>query len=263
MSNLSLFEERKITRITFNPTPIKKEITDIVALDESTCVFINGEYHVTLITTPSEKEELAIGFLFCEGIIDSIRDVKSIEIQRKDIYVNVNKKIDLRKAVAHRTNLITTACNSSSTHLIKPIKMNKISSTLKVKPEIILKKVRELSRKSKIHLRTGGTHAAMLCSTDGEVLAFSEDVGRHNAIDKVIGRMILNERKLSDNLLISSGRQSGEMIQKAVQAKIPIVASITAPLSSGIRLADMTGITLVCFARGKRLQIYSAPHRIM
>ena len=134
---------------------------------------------------------------------------------------------------------------------------------MKIKPQIISKMVSELSKKSEIHLKTGGTHAAMLCLMDGKVLAFAEDVGRHNAIDKVIGSMILNETKLSDCILISSGRQSGEMIQKAVQAQIPIVVSITAPLSSGIKLADMAGITLVCFARGNRLQVYSASQRII
>jgi FdhD protein len=131
-----------------------------------------------------------------------------------------------------------------------------------VNPETILEMVRELSKRSKIHMSTGGTHAAMLCSKEGKVLAFAEDVGRHNAIDKVVGSMLLNERTLLDCILISSGRQSGEMVQKAVQAQIPIVASMTAPLSSGIKLADLAGITLVCFARGTRLQIYTFPQRI-
>ena len=77
------------------------------------------------------KKELVAGFLFCEGIIDSVRDIQSIEMRRKDVYLNVNKKIDIRDAAAYRTNLITTACGSSSTHLNKSIKINKISSTMK------------------------------------------------------------------------------------------------------------------------------------
>lgn len=262
MSENSIVEERKITRLTLKPNLVKTEISDVVAFDEPICIFINGEYHVTLISTPLKKKELAAGFLFCEGIIDSAEDVLSIKFRGKDVYVDLKKEVDLRVAAVDRMNLITTACGSSTARSTKQVKLHKISSILKVNPETILEMVKELSRRSKIHIGTGGTHAAMLCSNEGEVFAFAEDVGRHNAIDKVIGSLILKERTLSDCILISSGRQSGEMVQKAVQARIPIVASMTAPLSSGIKLAEMAGITLVCFARGTRLQIYTVPQRI-
>ena len=262
MSENSVTEKRRLIRLSLKPNVVKTEITDIVALDEPTCIFINEEYHVTLISTPIKKKELAVGFLFCEGLIDSAKDIQSIKLHGKDVYVTLKKKVDLRAASLDRINLITTACDSSPKHSISPIKFKKIFSTLKLNPETILEMVRELSRRSKIHMSTGGTHAAMLCSKEGKVLTFAEDVGRHNAIDKVIGSMILDNRRLSDCVLISSGRQSGEMVQKAVRAQIPIVASITAPLSSGIKLADLAGISLVSFARGTRLQIYTAPQRI-
>ena len=262
MSEYSVTEKRQLMRLTFKPNLVKTEITDIVALDEPTCIFINEEYHVTLISTPINKKELTVGFLFCEGLIDSAEDIQSLKLRRKDVYVTLKKKVDLRVASVDRMNLITTACSLSPTHSTKQIKLKKISSKLKMNPEKILEMVREMSQKSKIHMSTGGTHAAMLCSKEGKVLAFAEDVGRHNAIDKVIGSMILNNRRTSDCVLISSGRQSGEMVQKAVQAQIPIVASMTAPLSSGIKLADLAGISLICFARGTRLQIYTAPQRI-
>jgi len=262
MSEYSIIEERQLTRFTFKPNLVKTEITDVVAVDDPTCIFINEEYHVTLIATPVKKKELAVGFLFCEGLIESREDIRSIKLHGKDVYITLNKEVDLRATSVDRMNLITTACGSSPTRPTKQIKFKKILSTLKMNPETILEMVRELSRRSKIHMSTGGTHSAMLCSWEGKVLAFAEDVGRHNAIDKVIGSMILNDRRLSDCILISSGRQSGEMVQKAVQAQIPIVASMTAPLSSGIKLADLAGISLVCFARGTRLQIYTAPQRI-
>ena len=262
MSGNSVIEKRKMIRLTLKPNLIKTEITDVVARDEPIYIFINEEYHVTLISTPLEKKELATGFLFCEGIIDSAADIQSIKLRGKDVYVNLKKKVDLRAASVDRMNLITTACGSSPTPSPKQITLHRISSTLKMNPETILEMVRELSKRSKIHMSTGGTHAAMLCSKEGEVLAFAEDIGRHNAIDKVIGSMILKEKTLLDCILISSGRQSAEMVHKAVQARIPIVASMAAPLSSGIKLADMAGITLVCFIRGTRLQIYTVPQRI-
>ena len=207
MSENSIVEERKITKLTLKPNLVKTEISDVVAFDEPICIFINGEYHVTLISTPLKKKELAAGFLFCEGIIDSAEDILSIKFRGKDVYVDLKKEVDLRVAAVDRMNLITTACGSSTARSTKQVNLHKISSILKVNPETILEMVKELSRRSKIHIGTGGTHAAMLCSNEGEVFAFAEDVGRHNAIDKVIGSLILKERTLSDCILISGGQR--------------------------------------------------------
>ena len=263
MTESLVVEERRVTRLILKPNVVSMEIIDEVALDEPTCIFVNGDYHVTLISTSTMKKELAAGHLFSEGVIDSADDILSIKLRGKDVHVYLKKEVDLRTASADRMNLIVTACGSSPRGSINRVRSPKITSSLQVEAEKILKMVTVLAKRSQIHIRTGGTHAAMLCSETGEVLAFAEDVGRHNAIDKVIGSMILKERTLQDCVLISSGRQSGEMVQKAVQARIPIVVSMTAPLSSGIKLANIAGITLVCFARGRRIQIYTAHQRII
>ena len=263
MTESLVIEERRIRRLTFKPKISSVEIIDEVALDQPTCIFVNGDYHVTLISTSTMKRELATGYLYSEGIIDSAEDILSIKLREKDAHVELKKNVDLRTASVGRMNLIVTACGSSPRGPINQVRSPKIMSSLQVEAEKILQMVTELTKRSQIHIRTGGTHAAMLCSKTGEVLTFAEDVGRHNAIDKVIGSMVLKKKTLSDCVLISSGRQSGEMVQKAVKAQIPIIASMTAPLSSGIKLADMARITLVCFARGKRIQIYTNPERII
>lgn len=256
-------ETRKVLRIGLKPDAVISHIEDEVALDEPTCIFVNGDYHVTLIATPAMQRELAVGYLYGEGVIDSMDDIQSIELRGTDVHITLNSDVDLREAAVSMMNLIVTACASSPKKPTDKITVPHVTSELQVDAEMILQMVSELSQRSSIHPKTGGTHAAMLCSEEGEVLAFAEDVGRHNAVDKVIGSMVLNGRDMGKCVLTSTGRQSGEMVQKVARARIPIVASMTAPLSSGIRLAETGGITLVCFARGKRLQIYANPQRII
>lgn len=256
-------EMRKVLRIELKPRVMVSEVDDEVALDEPICIFVNGDYHVTLIATPTMQKELAVGYLFGEGVIDSVDDVKSIELEGTDVHVTLKYEVDLREAAVSMMNLIVTACASSPRRASGRIGVPKVESDLNVDAETILRMVADLSSRSSIHPKTGGTHAAMLCSEDGKMLAFAEDVGRHNAVDKVIGAMVLRGRDLRKCVLTSTGRQSGEMVHKVARAGIPVVASMTAPLSSGIRLAEMAGITLICFARGRRLQIYSNPQRIV
>lgn len=256
-------EMKKVLRIVLKPSPVASEVDDEVALDEPTCIFINGDYHVTLIATPTMKRELAVGYLFSEGVIDSADDIQSIELRGSDVHIELKGEVDLRDAAMSMMNLIVTACGSSPRGTTSRLKLPKVTSDICVDAETILRMIAELNSRSSVHLRTGGTHAAMLCSEEGGVLAFAEDVGRHNAVDKVIGSMVLRGADLGRCILTSSGRQSGEMVQKAARGGIPIVASMTAPLASGIRMAEMAGITLVCFARGRRLQVYANPHRIV
>lgn len=254
-------EFRKVVKIGLRPSPMASELEDEVALDEPTCIFINGDYHVTLIATPKKEKELAVGYLYSEGVIESIDDIKSIEPRGNDVHITLKNEVDLRDAAVNMMNLIVTAC-ASRPHAPAKVVVPNVSSDMRVNADTIYSMVIELNKRSKIHPRTGGTHAAMLCDRYGEVQAFAEDVGRHNAVDKVIGSILLNGGDLGRCILTSTGRQSGEMVQKAARAEIPIVASMTAPLSSGIRLAEMTGITLVCFAKARRMQVYSNPRRI-
>jgi FdhD protein len=137
-----------------------------------------------------------------------------------------------------------------------------IASEITVEAEKIWGMVRELNLRSEVFRETGGTHSAMLGSLDGGVLSFSEDVGRHNAVDKVIGAGILMGVELGECVLVSSGRQSSELVLKVAHSGIPVIASVAGPLKSGIGIADAAGITLVCFVRGRRMNIYTHHERI-
>jgi FdhD protein len=254
-------ENRKIHLISRKPNFSINQIKDELALDEPFCIFINDEYHVTLIATPDMGKELAVGYLLSEGIINSIQEIKSITFRGKDVFVSLLKDIDLRKISVDMMNLIVTACGTKPHVRETDIEIPEIVSDLKVTVDSVFGMIKKLNKKSEVHYRTRGTHAAMICSYDGAVMAFAEDVGRHNAVDKVIGAFALNSGDSSKCVLLSTGRQSGEMVQKASRGGFPIIVSITVPLISGVRIAESTGVTLVSLGLGK-LKVYSCNERI-
>ncbi|MFH1180315.1 MAG: formate dehydrogenase accessory sulfurtransferase FdhD [Candidatus Bathyarchaeota archaeon] len=255
-------ESKKIKSISFKDAEDILEIQDELALDEPLCIFINDEYHVTLIASPGQIKELAAGYLLSENIIKNASEINNISTRENNIYIELTKPIDLRTVSVGRMNLIVTACGTNPKKRTANNDLPQITSNLTVKPAIIMDMIRELNTRCNIHLKTRGTHSAILCSNTGEVYAFAEDVGRHNAVDKVIGSLILNGRDPSQCILLSTGRQSGEMVLKAARSYIPIVTSTTVPLVSGVRLAEASGITLTALGLG-RLKIYSHPERII
>ena len=239
------------------------ERDDTVSTDEAVCVFINGEYYRTLIATPTMIEELVVGHLIGEGIINSLDDLKAVEVEPLKVRVELQDEVDLDRINMRKVNLITTACGSLS----PPVRGDQLdqmwnASDIEVEAERIWDMVRELNLRSQIYRETGGNHSAMLCSPEGEVLSFAEDVGRHNAVDKVIGEGLIRGIRLEECVLVSSGRQSSEIVLKVARCGTPVIASVAGPLESGIKIADATGITLVCFVRGRRMNVYTHHDRI-
>ena len=131
-----------------------------------------------------------------------------------------------------------------------------------VSSELIFSSIIEMQKETPLFKETGGCHGAAIFDLEGNLIAASEDIGRHNAIDKVIGALLLKNEPFNNKILTSTGRLTGDSVLKAVRARIPIVASLSAAIESGIRLADSYGITLIGFARGKRMNIYTNPKRI-
>jgi FdhD protein len=237
-------------------------IEDDIAVDVPVCILLNGEFYKTLITSPQDKEELAIGHLITEGVIREIDEIKEINIKGDRIYVELTRDIDLPTLSILRHDILTTACGYSTPINEQQLADIRITSELKIQAKNIIEMMMELNRKKSIFRKTGGTHIAILGSAKGEIKIFTEDVGRHNAIDKIVGTGILQNIDMDGSILLSSGRQSGEMVLKAVRSGIPIVASVSAPIQSGINVAEMGGVTLIGFVRGKRMNIYTHPDRI-
>jgi FdhD protein len=134
---------------------------------------------------------------------------------------------------------------------------------LKVKAEVVFNSVNQLNFKAEVFRQTGGVHAAAIYKADGSLVALAEDVGRHNAVDKVIGMAALKQISFGECFLTSTGRLSGDIVFKASKVGLPIVASLGAALDSGIAMAEAANLTLAGFVRGKRMNIYNAPKRII
>lgn len=234
-------------------------------------VFLDETHYVTILCSPSMLKEMALGHLFSEGVLSSLGDVKEVSFEndgrcvvRLERGVDVKKRISLSQPFAR---LIVTACGSAEnwplSKLIDRIRPVKIERHSAVKAEVILECVRRLSDLSTVFRKTGGVHVASLNTWDGKLVAFAEDVGRHNAVDKVIGAGVLNGVDFRELFLAVSGRLSGDIVLKAGRMQISLVASQAAALDSGIEVAERLGVCLIGFVRGNRMNVYVGFDRIV
>lgn len=206
--------------------------------------------------------ELAVGHLFAEGILTEKAVISEVLVAGTDIHVRLRQDagVDLMRRRLGR--FVTTACGSLVDYLELMARIRKeISRDYSVSAEDIERMVAELNSSSRVFKATGGIHSAAIFEK-GRMVAFSEDVGRHNAVDKVVGASILKDVDFARSVLVTSGRQTADIVAKAAQMAIPISASISGPIHSGIKLAEKAGVTLVCFARGRRFNVYTSPERI-
>jgi FdhD protein len=229
---------------------------DVVARDVAICIFVNDMPYRTLVASPGMTEELALGHVFVEGLIGSLGEIEKVVVEPNRVSVTLTGPVDTRMVSASRDAVITTACGSNTGIQLGGAKLGKVKP-IKVDPRLIHDIVSALNERSRVFRETGGTHSALLYREGEGVVAFSEDVGRHNALDKVIGAAFMRNVALSECILASSGRLAGEMVLKAARAGIPVVCSVSAPLLSGIRIAEAAGITLIGFVRGRRMNQYT------
>jgi FdhD protein len=179
------------------------------------------------------------------------------------VHVELRGEVDLGRLTMGKVDLITTACGAAvSPGELRGLGLPRAAEGGVVGAESVWGMARELNLRSGTYRETGGTHAAMLFSLGGDPLFFGEDVGRHNAVDKVVGAAVLGGVDLGGCVLVSSGRLSGEIVLKAARVGVPVVASVAGPLESGVRVAEAAGITLVGFVRGRRLNVYAHGGRV-
>jgi FdhD protein len=255
----------------------KEELQDTVLVEKPIDIFINSEPLANIICLPKDLEELAYGFLYYVGIINSIEDVKKIRLNEleNNISIELKNSIDFNAenfSMNPVSRVIDTTCSIPSPwrNLIKSsldetnIKDEiKAKSSIKIHYSIIFSAIKKMQLATPLYKESGGCHGAAIFDSQGNLLGVKEDVGRHNAIDKVIGEMLIKKHSFENVFLTSTGRLTADSVLKAVQAKIPIIASFSAAIESGIRLAFAYGITLIGFARGSRMNIYSHPERII
>jgi FdhD protein len=250
--------------------------SDRAATEEPMEVRLHGRPFAVIMRTPGADRELAAGFLFAERVLKSPDELGTIEhcrdeqAERAANVVNVtltgSSLENLEGALAERRQTVTNAsCGMCGRLTIDSLMTNlpALETTGRIPAATIRMMPERLRSAQHVFDETGGLHAAGLFDRDGALMAMAEDVGRHNAVDKVIGRMMMQDAlPLVERLLFVSGRTSFEIVQKAFLAGIPLVASVSAPSSLAIELAGEAGITLVGFVRGDRFNIYTYPERI-
>jgi FdhD protein len=224
------------------------------------------------LRTPGNDEELVAGFIFTEGVISRREDLVAVRLpadgdrERNVARVTLAPKVRMLTGGAARRFSAGSACGVCGKASIDQLRrrgLKRPQSETRFDPEILCQLPEKLRAAQQVFGRTGGLHAAALFSAQGEMLVLREDIGRHNAVDKVIGWAFLNGRvPLSSHVLLVSGRGGFEIIQKSIAAGIPLLASVSAPSSLAVQLARELGLTLIGFLRGRRFVIYSEEDRI-
>ncbi len=249
----------------------RQQKTDFIAEETPLHIFLNQTHYVTILCSPKQLKELAIGHLIAEGILKSTDEIQETRLQKDGrCLVRLKPGIDPEKRISISqpfTRLIVSACGSPDywplSKLIDRIALTKLKLGLTIEAKTISGSVKQLNILAESFRRTGGVHVAALYSTSGELASLSEDVGRHNAVDKVIGAGAAKKLKFENFFLALSGRLTGDIVLKAARTRISIIASMAAALNSGVEAAQLAGITLIGFVRGKRMNVYTYPERIV
>jgi len=252
-------------------------VQDLLAVEEPLEIRI-GERPISItMRTPGHDFELAAGFLFTEGVLSDTRQIQSIRYSHTNgnsrqahnsVIIELMPDVEIDFDRLERHFYTTSSCGICGKASIEAVQMKGcpvLPKNTPAVPSAIIHALPDAARQSQpVFDRTGGLHASALFDADGELLALHEDVGRHNALDKLIGMQFLERRTpLNDRILLVSGRASFELIQKAVMAGIPVLAAVGAPSSLAVELAQRMQMTLLGFVRDGRFNIYSGSWRIV
>lgn len=239
-------------------------IEDVVAKESPLTIILNNRELATLLCSPTDLKYLTVGFLFSEGLLRNREEIKKITVDDGRGVVRVDVESDegsVGDALLKR--FITSGCGrGASFYSAADVQgQAKVESRAEISAGAVLALVNEFQHRSQIYRATGGVHSAALCDMRS-ILVFSEDIGRHNAIDKIFGECVLNGIATDDRIVITSGRISSEILLKVAKRNIPVLVSRSAPTDLGLKLAADLGVTLVGFVRGKRMNVYTHDWRI-
>ena len=273
---------RRVLRVTLPDKGRPGDTTeraDVLAAEEPLGIRVDGTALSMTMRTPGDDIELAAGFLVSEAIIRFPSEVAGMKVcdgttcghvdhDELGNIVDVTLAPGVTVAPGARRNFLTTsACGICGKASIQDIcvlpEADVAADPVRVRPEVLAALPDRLRAAQRVFANTGGLHAAGLFTPDGELIVVREDVGRHNAVDKVVGWALLTGRlPLRGCILLVSGRASFELVQKAVLAGIPLLAAVSAPSSLAVELSEQAGLTLVGFLRGASMNVYACGHRI-
>jgi FdhD protein len=243
-------------------------LPDELTIEEPLEICIGSEVVATTMRTPGHDDELGAGFLLSEALVREREEIARISSHRDNrVIIDLRDGVELRLSARKRFGTISSSCGLCGKRSIDDIRQNFppiTSNQIRVDIEILLSLPEKLRNAQSDFARTGGIHAAGIFDVDGELKIAREDIGRHNAVDKAIGRAFLNGSvPLKQHLLLVSGRASFEIVQKALAAGIPIVAAVSAPSSLAVTFARENNQTLIGFLRPPSFNIYAHIERVI
>jgi len=258
----SIYQTKKTIKLGTDDIAVME---DFVATEFPFTIMLNGTEFATIVCTPENLRELAIGFLASEGMIRSIDDIKTMHVDnsRGFAHIELNKPLPAAEW-DHSKRFIGSCCGKSRQFYFKSDVQTArtITHTFTVTKEQCTTMMKTLQEKSNDFKKTGGVHNAALCTRD-ELLLIRTDIGRHNALDKIFGSMIEHNISAAEKLIAFSGRISSEVLLKVSKIGIGMIISTSAPTNLAIELAGDLGITAIGFARGNKMNVYTHPERMM
>lgn len=230
-----------------------EEVKGAVVREQPLTVYVNGARFLTLLCTPVKLDALVVGYLWMEKVIGGLDDVSAMTISEVDGRADVT----LARPVELPTErILTSGCGGGITFRIDPRLFSRLDSDLRVRPAALAARMKDLYAEAVQYQASRGIHGAALADADG-LLIVAEDVGRHNAVDKIKGEALMRGIPTTDRILLSTGRISSEMLLKAARMGVPLVASRTSPTEMAVGLAEQLGITVAGYVRPDSLNLYA------
>ncbi|OSB11591.1 formate dehydrogenase accessory sulfurtransferase FdhD [Paraclostridium bifermentans] len=235
------------------------EVEDLVVCEYPLTIFLNDQEFITLLCSPKSLKNLSIGFLYSEGIIKSASDIDSINIDEKMgyAYIKIGNVSKFAKQL-YGKRVITTGCGKGSIfyNALDSLKCKQFKNNLDIDYKKLLDIMKLFNKKSELFLETGGVHSVGLIDGD-DILYFEEDIGRHNALDKIIGSCLIDNMNIEDKAIITSGRITSEIVLKCAKLGIGCIISRSAPTNLAIDTGKKLNIEIIGFARGNKLNVYN------
>ena len=238
-----------------------RPIRGVIPQEEVVTLHVNGQPLVNLMCTPVQVEELALGFLFNESVIESIDDVAVLKPCGEAHCLDIWLEHDIEPP---KLRTITSGCSGGTTFDDVHRAHRPVKSTVRVSHHIVTHLAQSFMQAMKLYRRAGGIHGAALAdATTGHLICLAEDIGRHNALDKVAGHCLQHREPMRDRVLLTSGRVSAEMVNKAARMQVPVVISRTSPTSLSVQLAHAWHITLIGYTRRRSFHVYAGEERVL
>ncbi|MBA2124167.1 formate dehydrogenase family accessory protein FdhD [bacterium Unc6] len=240
----------------------RRVVKDVVTEEIPLTIYYNGKELATLLCSPNKLKELVVGFLYSLGLIAGNNEIKQLTTDDKRWTAAVATKRKNNRGEEIFKRVFTSGCGKGTIlYSADAVDRKRLDSKLRINHEKISQIMVQFHRSSISFQRTGGVHSAAL-TTGENIEIFMEDIGRHNALDKVIGEALLKNFKMKNSIMLTSGRLSSEIVLKAIRCDIPVLVTRSAPTDQAVKIARERNLTLVGFVRGKRMNIYAGEERI-